>query len=123
MRILSVSADGRVSSFSPELLGMTDPRHGDFTFGNLLHDPIGLITERVLASRLAADISRGVAACGRGCAHFRFCGGGSPSNKLYENGSFASTETRYCQMTRQAVIEVALDLFEAGVLAAPRRAA
>ena len=36
-------------------------------------------------------------------------GGGAPVNKLSENGSFASTETLYCRLTRQAMLDVVLD--------------
>lgn len=114
LRIISVDVSGRVSSFSPELLGMADPRYGDFTFGDIVEDELDAIIGRALGSALARDVAAGVAACRRDCAWFGFCRGGSPANKLYENGSFVSTETRYRRLTRQAVIETVLELSEEG---------
>ena len=60
------------------------------------------------------DIQAGVAMCRAQCPYFRLCGGGEPVNKLAENGTFASTATNYCRMTRMAVA----DLLLAGPLAA-----
>jgi uncharacterized protein len=124
MRIVSVSAEGDVSTFSPELLGMQDTRYGSFTFGNVLRDNFDTIADRVLGSRLAADIRAGVGSCHRSCAWYGACGGGSPSNRLYETGSFRIAETAYCRLTRQAVLRAVLDLGSvarpAAVLAAAR---
>jgi uncharacterized protein len=107
--IVSVDWKGNVSTFSPELLGLTHDRYGDFTLGNVQTDSI----ESILASpRLAAlhgDIAEGVEQCRQACAYFRFCGGGAPVNKLSENGSFASTETLFCRLNRQAMLDVVLD--------------
>jgi uncharacterized protein len=113
LRILSVGVAGDVGSFSPEFLGMDDRRYGDLTFGNVLTDDIETITSRILASSLARDIRAGIAACERSCAWFRYCGGGSPSNKLYENGSVASTETMFCRLAQQVLLDVALETIEA----------
>lgn len=119
MRIISVSVAGDVSTFSPELLGMTHRAHGDFTFGNVLRDEISQMMQRVLDSAMYRDIRAGLGACRRGCSWFAYCGGGSPSNKLYENGSFATSETAYCRLTRQILLEVVLELCEAGHFKAP----
>jgi len=40
------------------------------------------------------------------------CGGGEPVNKLAENGSFASTETTYCRLTKMRVTDLVLDALE-----------
>ncbi|MDF2973971.1 MAG: putative arylsulfatase regulatory protein, partial [Microvirga sp.] len=37
-----------------------------------------------------------------------YCGGGAPANKLFENGDFATTETLYCRLTKQTLLEVVL---------------
>ena len=34
-----------------------------------------------------------------------FCGGGSPGNKFFENGSFASTETSYCKIRYKYLVD------------------
>jgi len=40
------------------------------------------------------------------------CGGGEPVNKLFENGSFASSETTYCRMTKMRATDLVLDRLE-----------
>ena len=74
--------------------------------------------------RLAAilrDIAHGVERCRQTCAYFRFCGGGAPVNKLCETGSFAATETLFCRLNRQALLDVVLDrlLFPSPVWTSP----
>ncbi|MCP8940821.1 GRRM system radical SAM/SPASM domain protein [Alsobacter sp. SYSU M60028] len=105
--ILTVTADGALSTYSPELAG----GDGRFAIGRFdergsagLFDVID--RQRLLA--LAAQVHRGVRRC-TSCAYFRLCGGGAPANKLAENGSFDSGETLFCRLTRQAAAEVALE--------------
>jgi uncharacterized protein len=57
---------------------------------------------------MARDVASGVAKCRAGCEYFRFCGGGAPANKYFENGSFDSTETLFCRLHRQRLAEVVL---------------
>jgi len=40
------------------------------------------------------------------------CGGGEPVNKLAENGTFASTETIYCRLTKMRATDLVLDALE-----------
>ncbi|MCA1997187.1 MAG: GRRM system radical SAM/SPASM domain protein [Armatimonadetes bacterium] len=111
--IVSVDVAGRVSSFSPELLGQASPAHGDFTFGSLLEDEFSTIAARIESSRLAAEIARGVQACRQTCAYHAFCGGGAPANKWAEHGRFDVAETRFCRLGRQVVLEETLAMLEA----------
>lgn len=110
--IVSVDCYGNLSTFSPELLGLRHPGYGAFTFGNLVRDDFDAIAARVAESRLSADVALGAERCRDSCGFFGLCGGGAPSNKIYEAGTAACTETEYCR-TQQAAIEVALDLIEA----------
>jgi uncharacterized protein len=117
--ILSVDCQGNFSSFSPELLGLESPHYGDFLLGNVATDSLA---SAALSPRFAAihrDIAAGVAQCQRDCPYFLFCGGGAPVNKYCENGSFASTETLFCRLNRQATLDVLLDKLEGGWMAAP----
>lgn len=107
-RILSVAQDGRVSSFSPELRGTASPRHRDFILGDLMTEDLETIWQRTLRAPLAAEIARGVAACRSSCAHFGLCGGGAPANKWAEHGRFDATETMYCRLMRNALLEEVL---------------
>jgi len=112
MRIVSVAANGLVSTFSPELLGMTDRRYDDFIFGNILYDSLETIIDRVFSSALHRDIVKGIAYCRASCAWFSLCGGGSPANKLFEAGTPLATETNFCRLTRQALLGVVMTSLE-----------
>jgi len=59
-----------------------------------------------------ADIERGVARCKATCQYFSVCGGGDPTNKLAENGTFDSTETMHCRLEIQALCDVVLENVE-----------
>jgi uncharacterized protein len=58
------------------------------------------------------DIEGGVALCQARCEYFSVCGGGEPVNKLAENGSFVSTETTYCRVTKMRATDLVLDALE-----------
>ena len=110
--IVNVDCEGNFSTYSPELLGLSSPRHGSFALGNVATDSL----ESVLASprflALDDEIRRGVEMCQETCRYFAFCGGGPPGNKYFENGNFASTETLFCRLHKKATLDVALDKLE-----------
>ena len=65
---------------------------------------------------MVTDIRAGVEACRKECGYFSLCGGGAPVNKLSENGTFASTQTSFCnliQITPTNLILSAFDRMEA----------
>lgn len=110
--IVSVSWDGRISTFSPELLGTEHPRYGAFAFASVHTD---CFEDAIYSPRyrlVAAEIAAGREACRHECAYFPFCRGGAPANKLAENGSFAGTETLYCRITQKVVNERVLRALE-----------
>jgi len=112
LAILSIDCEGSISTFSPELLTMTHPHYGHFRFGNVF----GGTLEDMLISQKFVDmntqIQRGVSRCRESCQYFAFCGGGAPSNKLWENNAFDSTETMRCRLGKQAIVEAVLDYLE-----------
>ena len=110
--IVNVDCDGNFSTYSPELLGLSSPRYGDFSLGNVASDSLTdvMATERFRA--LEADIGLGVDLCQQKCPYFAFCGGGPPANKYFENGSFASTETLFCRLHKQVCLDVTLERLE-----------
>jgi uncharacterized protein len=109
LRYLTISHRGDVSTFSPELAG-TYRRNGfPFLFGNVLHESLVNILDRIRKSDEYGEIKDGVDMCQRDCAYFSFCGGGSPSNKYFENGTFASKETSYCRIRYQYLVDGILD--------------
>lgn len=112
LRILSVDCAGNFSTFSPELLGMRAADGSDFLLGNLHRDDLDAVEETARFREMAARIEAGVAACRAECDYFGVCGGGSPSNKFFENGAFESTETMHCRLTKKVMSDIALDHLE-----------
>lgn len=107
--IVAVDAAGNFSSFSPELLGLTDPRYRDFVLGNVETDAFVDAAQSPAFAAMRDAIAAGVDRCRDGCAYYGFCGGGAPVNKLAENGDFDSTETLFCRLNRKAMLDVVLD--------------
>ena len=112
--LISVACNGDFSTFSPELLGQRSAAHGNFIFGNVLRDGYlaSAATERF--HRVWSAIARGTESCERSCAHFAFCGGGAPANKLYENGDLSSGETLYCRTMLKRPFDALLQQLERG---------
>lgn len=110
MSILNVDCEGSFSTFSPELLGVSD-----FLLGNVLRDDLDLVESTPKLRRILEDVEAGIAECRRTCEYFDVCGGGSPSNKYFETGSLRSTETMHCRLSKKAVTDVVLAGLEASL--------
>ena len=106
--IISFSCSGDISTFSPELLDIADDHYGDFTWGNVHRVTWLDIRSNPRLLHVSAAIARGVERCRRECGFFTVCGGGAPSNKLGEHGSFDSTETLDCRLRVQVVADAYL---------------
>jgi uncharacterized protein len=104
--ILGIDHLGNISAFGTGLLAGSSPAYGRFIFGNVFTDDLDdvLIDEKF--RRVARDITEGVNLCRESCKYFSVCGGGAPSNKVYEHGTFACTETTHCRLNVQAVYDV-----------------
>jgi uncharacterized protein len=112
MQILNVDWSGNFSTFSPELLGLKSDHYGDFLLGNVLRDDLGSVEGTAKFRLIHDDIEAGIAQCRETCEYFGVCGGGSPSNKYFENGSFHSGETMHCRLSKKAVVDVLLESLE-----------
>lgn len=117
LALVTVAHNGDFGTFSPELLHQPWPAFGDFVLGNVHLGGYVSALQREPFATLWDGIARGIAACESTCAHFEFCGGGAPANKLYEHGDLAATETLYCRsmlkrpfdaVLRQAEVEQGL---------------
>lgn len=106
--IISVDTNGNFSSFSPELLGMQSAEYGDFCFGNMLVDELHSISKNNKFNQVLQDIEKGNQICSQSCEYYFLCGGGAPSNKYYENGTFASGETMYCRNSIKTPLDIVL---------------
>ena len=112
LAILNFDYAGNISTFSPELLSMTHPDYGHFTFANVLSGTLAdMLTSHKFAA-INAKIQQGVSKCRQSCQYFAFCGGGAPSNKLCENNAFDTTQTMRCKLGKQAIVDAVLDYLE-----------
>ncbi len=112
LEIISIAVDGKMSTFSPEFLGVKAPAFNDFVFADVHADGPEAMFSHPAFQRLYGDIAAGVEACRQSCTYFDVCGGGAPSNKYFELGSCRGTETFYCRLTRQATLEGVLSAYE-----------
>lgn len=112
LAIVSVNCEGRVSTFSPELLGLKSEAYGDFIIGHMLTDELDEMIASPRFRHLARDVQAGIDRCRQSCEYFGVCGGGSPSNKYFENGSFDSAETMHCRLHKQVMVDVVLERHE-----------
>ena len=110
--ILNIDCEGNFSTYSPELLGLSGPRHGSFAFGNVARNSLEEVLAEPRFIALDDEIRRGVERCHETCSYAPFCGGGPPGNKFFENGDFATTETMSCRLHKQATFDVALTKLE-----------
>jgi uncharacterized protein len=113
--IINIANNGDFSTFSPELLTMRSSTYGDFVLGNVLQDTFESVCHTEKFRSMYRDIRAGIARCERTCEYFSLCGGGAPSNKYYENGSFRSAETRFCRLSKKALVDTVLEEFEASL--------
>ena len=110
--ITSMDWAGNISTFSPELLGLKNAKYGDFLLGNINRDALVDMPRQANFAKMLTDIEAGVAMCRERCEYFSICGGGEPVNKLAENGTFVSTETTYCRLTKMRATDLVLDALE-----------
>ena len=96
--LLNIDYDGNFSTFTPELLGAKHHHYQNFYFGRIQDGPIQDVVYTDKFREIWRDIAAGVRACEKKCPQYGFCGGGSPSNKYIENGTFNSTETLHCRL-------------------------
>jgi uncharacterized protein len=120
--IVNVDCEGNFSTYSPELLGISSPRHGSFALGNVAHDSLDSVIALERFQRLEDEIRLGVERCRQTCPYFAFCGGGAPANKFFETGTFAATETLFCRLHKQVCLDVTLARLENPAAAPAERA-
>jgi uncharacterized protein len=106
---ISVDTEGNFSTFSPELLTNSIDNY-NFILGNLHSDKFTDIYDKYEFQSIYNEIQEGVSKCRLECDFFEVCGGGSPSNKLFENGTFASSETLNCKLMKQTLANVVVGL-------------
>ncbi len=106
-RNIVVTREGEISTFSPELASGTPSDPLRFSIGNVhrVSSFDELLTNKKF-QELESEIKDGVARCRSECEYFPVCGGGTASNKFYENGTFNCTETTTCALNRKTLTHV-----------------
>src|SRR5207249_1417845 len=112
---ITIDYQGNFGTFSPELLGTPSDSYSNFVFGNVLEQSFEDAVRNTAFSRAWAGIKSGISKCEAECKYFDFCGGGSPSNKFFEHGSFDTTETMHCSLHKKALIDAVLAGLEASI--------
>jgi uncharacterized protein len=110
--IMTMTRDGTVFSWSPELASGIPGTTNPFALGNIADvESIDELIDTDRAKAIQSEIDRGVEMCRQECDYFGVCGGGSPGNKFYEHGTMATTETMKCALQTQELAEVILGAF------------
>jgi uncharacterized protein len=104
--VTAVDHLGNIATFSPELLGNKNGDYNDYIIGNVNQDDFADLPYSPTLQKMYADIQEGVAMCRQQCVYYDVCGGGQPINKISENGTFASSATSFCRMTRMAITDL-----------------
>jgi uncharacterized protein len=108
--IISISWDGKVSTFSPEMMTGRHKKYGDFIFGHVATHTLDEIAKSEKLRLIYREISEGIRECKKSCSYFDVCGGGCPVHKLSEHGTFKTTETLSCRLRVQAIRDGVLDV-------------
>ncbi|AFY61523.1 cyclophane-forming radical SAM/SPASM peptide maturase GrrM/OscB [Synechococcus sp. PCC 6312] len=106
--MVNIDVNGNFSTYSPELLGMTSDDYGRFILGHVQTDSFEAACFTPKFAQIYADIQAGVVACRDSCDYFDICGGGAPSNKYWEHGTFQATETLHCRYTQKLLLDLIL---------------
>ena len=101
----SIGYNGDFVLLSPELLGGVAKNYNNFIVGNVKTKSIFEIEKTVETINYVNDFSKGVLMCKEECDYFSFCRGGQASNKFYETGQLAITETIYCRNSKKRVVD------------------
>ena len=112
MAIISVDYEGNFSTFSPELIGQRVKEYNNFIFGNIQYNRFSQPKEKQLLKAVTKEINLGIIKCKKECEYFSVCGGGAPANKYFENGSFNSSETKYCKYNIKVPTDIVLSYME-----------
>lgn len=102
--IPTIGWNGDVVLLSPELLGVRDPRYGDFVAGNVLIDSLPTILDRAADLAYVQEFIGGLERCKETCEFFAYCQGAHAGNRYFEHGTFSATETEHCRTSFQAPV-------------------
>ncbi|WP_287950665.1 cyclophane-forming radical SAM/SPASM peptide maturase GrrM/OscB [Acidiplasma sp.] len=113
LKIITIDSEGNISTFTPDLATEYHDKYNNFIFGNILNiNSLEIIFDNPKFKEIKKDIDTGITMCKNTCDYFSVCGGGDPAIKLWENKTFASTETSECRLSIKARTDGLLDYLE-----------
>jgi uncharacterized protein len=101
----TIGWQGDVVFLSPEFSGAKSEVYHDFVVGNLTHQPLTELMEQAKQSSYILDYLEGKRLCRESCPFYSFCVGGYASQKFFELGTLAGTETNFCRNSRQELVK------------------
>ena len=105
--ILTMTREGEITSWSPELASADQTRFKQIVLGDVNSTlSLDVLLQSDRARQIQSEIDLGIAKCRLDCEYFAICGGGSPSNKFFETRTFSSTKTLQCSLHIQALSQV-----------------
>jgi uncharacterized protein len=110
--IFNFDCYGNYSTFCPELITAKNEEYNNFAMGNILTDKLDDILTNPIYLRVKREIEEGIEKCKNSCEYWSFCGGGCPSNKYFENGTFVSTDTVACKYHKKMIVDALADHLE-----------
>lgn len=116
LSIITVDYLGNFSTFAPELFGDKKTKYGDFVFGNVFEKDFLSVFDNIRFTEIYNDIVSGVKLCKATCNYYDYCGGGSPANKVFENGTFNSADTVYCKYYKKILTDAVLESMEQNLI-------
>lgn len=102
-KIITINADGSMSTFSPELAGFSCDKLGSFATGSAFPS---FYVDAARTDLIQHEIECGVGACRETCEYFEVCGGGIPSTKFFDTQSFRSSHHLSCNLAVKALADV-----------------
>jgi len=108
--LVSIARDGSITTFSPELASGTSSNPHYFAIGNVTEiKSLDECLENANFQQQLKEVGLGIQYCAESCEYFDFCGGGCPSNKFYERGTFATTDTIYCNLSIKTMMDLMIN--------------
>jgi uncharacterized protein len=102
LAIITADYSGGVYTYSPEFTEHATGGWAHLRLGNVHRDSTAEIFKGPALRRLTREVNAGLARCAKECGFWTICGGGSPVNRLAEQGTLDVAETQFCRLTVQA---------------------
>jgi uncharacterized protein len=100
----TIGWQGDVFFLSPEFNGAKSDAYHNFVVGNLNRHSLLELAEQAKDIGYVKDFLEGKKMCKQSCSFYSFCLGGYASQKFFELGTPAATETNFCRNSRQELV-------------------